>query len=159
MDSLRWGEFREKNEDLAAKGHALLYQYGIGLGFIATVRKDGGPRVHPCCPILIEDGLYVFVLGNSPKRYDLDRDGRYALHSNPPAENDDEFYIAGIVKNIDDLDLREKVSNIAQHDVQDTEVLYELTITRVLHTTWINPRQSDTQPVYSKFILDAYHGV
>ena len=157
MDSLRWGEFREKNEDLAAKGHTLLYQYGIGLGFIATVRKDGGPRVHPCCPILMEDGLYVFVLGNSPKRYDLDRDGRYALHSNPPAENDDEFYIAGIVKHIDDLDLREKVSNIAQHDVQETEVLYELTITRVLHTTWINPRQSDTQPVYSKFVLDAYH--
>ncbi len=102
----------------------------------------------------MEDGLYVFVLGNSPKRHDLDRDGRYALHSNPPAENDDEFFISGIVKHIDDLDSRERVSNIAKHDVQNTEVLYELTIMRALHTTWINPRQPDTQPVYTKFLLD-----
>ena len=154
MSRLRWGEFRYQNEDLAAKGHALLYQYGIGLGFIATVRKDGGPRVHPCCPILVEDGLYVFVLANSPKRYDLDRDGRYALHSNPPAENDDEFFISGFAKPINEFELREKVSHIAAHDVQDTEVLYELTITRALHTTWTNPRQPDTRPVYTKFVQD-----
>jgi hypothetical protein len=29
---------------LAEAGGALLYNYGLGLGFLATVRPDGGPR-------------------------------------------------------------------------------------------------------------------
>lgn len=132
-----------------------MYQYGIGLGFIATVIKDGGPRVHPCCPIISEGGLYVFILGDSPKRYDLDRDRCYALHSNPCAGNDDEFYIAGLAQFIEDPVKRKQIAEIAQHDVKPTEILFELYIERALHTTWINPRQSNTQPIYRKFVHNA----
>jgi hypothetical protein len=32
---------------LAEAGGAPLYNYGLGLGFLATVRPDGGPRVLP----------------------------------------------------------------------------------------------------------------
>ena len=35
----------------------LFYQYGIGLGFLATVRPDGGPRLHPICPIITDEGF------------------------------------------------------------------------------------------------------
>jgi hypothetical protein len=38
-------------------GRDLLYQFGVGLGFLSTVRRDGGPRVHPICPILHDDQL------------------------------------------------------------------------------------------------------
>jgi hypothetical protein len=28
---------------------SLLYQFGVGLAFLSTVRPDGGPRLHPLC--------------------------------------------------------------------------------------------------------------
>ena len=94
-EMLTWKGFVEVRPDLAASGRRLLYQYGVGLAFLATVRKDGGPRLHPVCPILHQDQLYCFVLGASPKRWDLLRDGRYALHAFLPAHEDEEFYCRG----------------------------------------------------------------
>jgi hypothetical protein len=89
-----WSDFAAAEPTLAAGIRALLQQYGPGMGYLATVRADGGPRVHPVSPVLTDDGLYCFIV-NSPKRRDLDRDGRYALHSYPPEENDDEAYLTG----------------------------------------------------------------
>ena len=91
MTGLAWKDFATATPKIAAEGERLLHQFGIGLAFIATTRKDGGPRLHPCCPLIADGRLYVFVTGPSPKRFDLERDGRYALHSFPPADNDDEF--------------------------------------------------------------------
>jgi hypothetical protein len=89
-----WSEFVAAEPALAAAIRALLQQYGPGMGYLATVRPDGGPRVHPVSPVITAVGLYCFVV-DSPKRRDLERDGRYALHSYPPEESDDEAYIAG----------------------------------------------------------------
>ncbi len=149
--ALPWSEFADAAPEIAAKGHALIHQFGIGLGFIATVRKDGGPRLHPCCPIVCDGGLFVFVTGRSPKRHDLDRDGRYALHSFPPAETDDEFYLAGTSHRIADRALRARLEQIARHDVRSDEVLSELRIDRALHTAWLRPRQPDTEPLHIRW--------
>jgi hypothetical protein len=89
-----WGDFSAAAPRLAARVRALLEQYGPGLGYLATVRPDGGPRVHPVAPVITDDGLFCFLL-RSPKRRDLERDGRYALHSFPPEQTDDEAYLAG----------------------------------------------------------------
>jgi hypothetical protein len=90
----RWSEFAEGEPRLADVIHGLLYQYGPGLGYLATVRPDGGPRVHPVSPVINDGGLYCFVI-DSPKRRDLERDGRYALHAFPCESSDDEAYLAG----------------------------------------------------------------
>ena len=50
--------------------------------------------MHPVSPVITDDGLFCFVV-DSPKRRDLERDGRYALHSFPPEDSDDEAYVAG----------------------------------------------------------------
>src|SRR4029450_9409314 len=89
-----WSEFAAAQPRLAASIHALVHQYGTGFGYLATVRADGGPRVHPVSPFITREGLYCFVI-NSPKRRDLDRDGRYALHSFPPENSNDEAYVSG----------------------------------------------------------------
>ena len=89
-----WSEFAADAPRLADGIRPLMQQYGPGFGYLATVRADGGPRVHPVSPVITDDGLYCFVI-DSPKRRDLERDGRYALHSFPPEESDDEAYVAG----------------------------------------------------------------
>lgn len=150
-----WRKFGEAGGDIAELGFRLLHQFGIGLAFIATVRKDGGPRLHPCCPLVHDGHLYAFVVGSSPKRYDLVRDGRYALHSFPAAENDDEFYCTGTARQVSDPAIRAVVASKAKHDVRDDEVLFELYIERALHTTWENPRKPNTRPIHTKWTAGA----
>jgi hypothetical protein len=96
-----WSEFVADAPRLAEAIRILLQQYGPGLGYLATVRADGGPRVHPVSPVITDDGLFCFVV-DSPKRRDLERDGRYALHSFPPEESDDEAYVAGRAQPVTD---------------------------------------------------------
>jgi hypothetical protein len=98
---VRWREFAARGPDLADTGRQLLYQYGVGLAFLATTRTDGGPRVHPMCPVLTGSELYAFIVP-SPKRRDLHRDGRYALHSFPADDNEDAFYLTGRVRHVTD---------------------------------------------------------
>src|SRR5512135_3277145 len=91
-----WGEFAAAEPELADMGCSLLLQFGVGLAFLATVQKDGAPRLHPVCPVLCNDHLYVLITPTSPKRYDLLRDGRFALQTFPqPRPGSDEFYVAG----------------------------------------------------------------
>jgi len=45
-----WNEFETDAPDIAAAGRQLLYQFGVGLAFLATLRKDGAPRLHRFAP-------------------------------------------------------------------------------------------------------------
>jgi hypothetical protein len=96
-----WGELRDQRPDLEAAGRNHLYRFGVGLAFLATVRADGGPRLHPMCPVIYGDDLYAFLVP-SPKRLDLQRDGRYAMHCYPPDDNEDAFYITGRARAVTD---------------------------------------------------------
>jgi Pyridoxamine 5'-phosphate oxidase len=89
-----WSDFVAADPSLAAEIRALLQQYGPGMAYLATVRADGAPRLHPVSPVITDEGLYCFLV-DSPKRRDLDHDGRYALHTFPPEETDDEAYLTG----------------------------------------------------------------
>jgi hypothetical protein len=78
LNVISWGDFKSRQPELARQGAGLLYHFGVGLAFLGTVRADGGPRLHPMCPLLTETGLYGFIV-SSPKQADLHRDGRYAV--------------------------------------------------------------------------------
>jgi hypothetical protein len=108
---MNWGQFRAAEPALADAGRALLYQFGVGLAFLSTVRPDGGPRVHPMCPVVVDEHLYAFIMP-SPKRADLLRDGRYAMHCFPRAGNEDAFYVTGRAELRDDRELRERVARV-----------------------------------------------
>jgi hypothetical protein len=139
---LTWGAFRTAQPDLAEIGRGLLYQVGVGLGFLATVRADGGPRVHPVCPILTNDGIYLFVVA-SPKRADLHRDPRYALHAFPTDDNEDAFYVTGTAEPRTDPDVRAQLTRQYLFEERgmseeppgfDDEQLFELRIATCLAT-------------------------
>jgi hypothetical protein len=97
--------FTEQAPDMAAQGRSLLYQHGVGLGFLATVRLDGRPRVHPVCPLITDVGLFAFIVP-SPKQGDLKRSGAYALHSFPCPSNEDAFYVTGYASLVSNAEQR-----------------------------------------------------
>jgi len=133
-----WAEFEEAAPELAAAGRKLLYQFGPGLAFLATVRKDGGPRLHPICPVVVAGGLFAFI-GDSPKQRDLLRDGRYAMHTFPPQDVDDEFYVTG--RAVPVTDPARRAAAETAYDAQGTtrgesDMLFEFTVERVLHAAY-----------------------
>jgi hypothetical protein len=109
---LTWPELSTARPDLTEAGRSLLYQFGgVGLAFLGTVRPDGGPRVHPICPVLTEAGLFGLIIP-SPKLQDLARDRQYVLHSFPCADNEDALYLTGRAELRDDPQLRGEVGRV-----------------------------------------------
>ena len=137
-----WRELQEARPDLAAAGRDLFYRVGVGLAFLATVRADGGPRLNPMCPLLADDRLFAFIVPG-PKCRDLERDGRYAMHSFPCDDNEDAFMATGDATRVADVELRRRlvaqflgersaltmtVSDLAE------QTLFEFAVDRVLLT-------------------------
>ena len=151
---LSWKEFRAQEPELAAVGEGLIFQFGVGLAFLATIRKDGGPRLHPVCPVMYNGHLYVFISPQSPKKNDLLRDNRFAMQSfPPPREESEEFYLAGCVERIEDRQFFKQVMSSAKSQVHEDETMFELKIERGMHTTWANWGTSDLHPVHHTWHL------
>ena len=148
-----WGQFTASNPILAAKGENLLFQFGVGLAFLATVRKDGAPRLHPLCPVRSGEGLYILIAPESPKKWDLLRDGRYALQTFPEAKKDsDEFYLSGVARAIADPGIKDAVLKDAKHFASQDEALFELLVERVMHTVWEGFGTPEFHPVHTKWL-------
>ena len=144
----RWADLAAEAPALAEAGRALIYQFGVGLGYLATVRHDGGPRIHPVCPIVANDGLYVFLIP-SPKRADLLRDPRFALHTNGPEKTDDEFYVIGQARRVADTTVRAVVAAAYHVPVPDDHELFELEIDHALHAKYKG--HGDWPPIYTRW--------
>jgi protein involved in temperature-dependent protein secretion len=147
-----WKDFAADEPQMAETGRALLEQFGPGLAFLATVRSDGAPRLHPVCPVLTNGRLYVLITRASPKRGDLERDGRYALQTFPqPRPGSDEFYVAGSARLVRDGATRAAVLAAAKHMADAAEVAFELGLERVMHTRWEDPLTPQMRPVHRKW--------
>jgi hypothetical protein len=143
---ISWCEFADLQPVVARLGKAMLFGHDVGLGFLATVRPDGGPRVHPTCPLATDDGLFGFIVPG-PKLHDLRRDPRYSLHSEtfPPPNHDDAFCVTGEIIEHHDEVLRSTLSRqfFAERRMVepwagfDDEALIEYRIERVLLTLTI----------------------
>jgi hypothetical protein len=151
-----WAEFEAAAPAMAARGRALLYQYGPPLGYLATVRPDGGPRLHPFCPVVTEGGLWAYILRRSPKGADLRRDARFALHAFAPQDVDDEFFVRGRAQPVDPSDGLKAAIIAAAVPARvggDDEQLFELRIERVLLATYAHRGQ--WPPTYERWAAPA----
>ncbi len=145
-----WSEFEEAAPEMAALGLKQLRKFG--LAYLATTAKDGAPRVHPVCPFISEGRLFVATGPTSPKRLDLLRDGRYALHM-LPGKNDDEFLVRGRASRVTDVKTREMaLAGKGEINISDDEWLFELHIERVDTTFWENVGQPDTRPIRQRWL-------
>jgi len=147
-----WKEFAAAEPDLAEVGCSLLFQFKVGLAFLATVRRDGAPRLHPVCPVLSGDRLFVLITSTSPKLRDLLRDGRYAVQTFPqPKAGSDEFSVAGKAVLVEDPAVRANILRDVRHMADASEIAFELLIDRVMHTRWEHVLTPQMRSVHRKW--------
>jgi hypothetical protein len=130
-----WKDLENAAPELAAFG---LKRFETGVAYLATVRQDGSPRVHPVTPIIGQGHLFLFMEPTSPKGHDLRRDGRYALHSAVSDSNgtSGEFIITGSAKFIVDPAERSLASQLASYTPADRYILFELSIESAVSTIY-----------------------
>lgn len=133
-----WQDFENAAPEIAEAGKRLLYQFGVGLAFLATIRKDGAPRLHPICATVVNGRLYALIVPTL-KRADLKRDGRYALHTFPPEKVDDEFLVMGRARFIEDVATTEMVraDQVARGMTTTAdEQAFEFSVERAMHAKY-----------------------
>jgi hypothetical protein len=122
-----WSKFAAEAPALSASIRAAIHQYGAGLGFLATIRPDGGPRLHPVSPAIVGGGLYCCLV-DSPKRRDLELDARYALHAFPSDDSDDEAGLRGRVRAVQEPTAVRRIADAMRAAPQLDWRLYELCV-------------------------------
>jgi len=120
-----WGAFRVEEPELAAFVAERLL---AAPAYLATVRANGAPRVHPVTPIITDAGLYVFMEPTSPKAADLSARHEFALHNGVPdnAGTGGEASVSGTGHFVEDHDVRGMVASAASYDPAERYVLVEL---------------------------------
>ena len=137
---MSWSKLEQAQPDLAAFGAERFQRFGVA--YLATVRPDGTPRVHPVTPIIGPGRLFVFMEPSSPKGHDLRRDGRYGLHctvSNSSGESG-EFYVSGRATPIDDPATWALAAESASYTPAARYVLFELSVERAASLTYADGR-------------------
>lgn len=76
---MRWADLEERQPHLAALGQQRLIDPGVLL--VATIRRDGSPRLSPVEPFIMDGELLLSMLWQSRKAADLLRDPRVLIHS------------------------------------------------------------------------------
>ena len=148
-----WDQFAAASP-LVARGRERL---GIGLAYLATVRRGGAPRLHLVSPIFADGRLFLAISGDSPKRWDLANDGRYALHALPPDPGDAgydefEFNITGRARRIPNADEATwaAVRAGAGHVIHDDDWLFQLDVAVATTTVWTGLGVPDQPPMPSR---------
>ena len=120
-----WGEFASAEPALASFGADRL---AGPPAYLAIVRDDWTPRVHPVTPVVAQDGLFVFMEPTSPKGRDLRERGRFALHNGVPDTEGSggEFSVSGTGRLVDDPAIRAIAERAASYGPAAKYVLFEL---------------------------------
>jgi hypothetical protein len=136
---MSWRALEEKNPELAAFGVSRLHGQ---VAYLATLRKDGSPRVHPMTPIIGQGHLFVFMEPTSPKGHDLRRDGRYALHCavSDTSGASGEFTISGQAQLNDNSELRALAVQLAPYAPAERYILFEFSLESAASTVYEGER-------------------
>jgi hypothetical protein len=132
---MSWQSLENNHPELAAFGAERLHG---NVAYMATVRQDGSPRVHPVTPIVGQGHLFVFMEPTSPKGYDLRRDGRYALHCSVSDNSgaSGEFLVSGRAQFVDGAELRALAVQLASYAPADRYILFECMIENAASTIY-----------------------
>ncbi len=105
-----WGEFKSDARERAAIGEERFDRTGLVL--VATLRKNGWPRISPVEPLITDGHLYLGMMWQSRKALDLLRDPRCTVHSTISGRDgsEGEFKVYGRAVEILDPETRRRYS-------------------------------------------------
>ena len=146
-EAISWSELEAAAPAITDAGRRLFYARGDGEAILATIRGDGLPRIHPVNIGLVDGRLYTFVIGSSAKRIDLERDGRYAIHSHQDPSAPSEVMLRGRARSVGDGPERDRAAADWPFTVDASYVLFELTIAAALLGD--RPTADDWPPRYT----------
>ena len=108
--------------------------------YLGTIRSDGYPRVHPFTPFVSSGHLFAFMEPTSPKAHDLQRDGRYAMHSLVTDQNGTggEFMVTGKSLLVTDQSLRKIAVQGCPYKPSDSYICFEFMLERCLTYVYVN---------------------
>ena len=144
-----WADFEGASPELATAGRRLLHARGDGEALLSTVRDGDPPRIHPVNVGIVEGRLYVFVIGRSAKRADLETDGRYALHAHVDPASPSEFMLRGRAREVTDPGERARAAADWPFTADEGFRLFELSIDSALLGE--RPTADDWPPRYSSW--------
>ena len=132
-----WTELEEAEPDFARRVKARfdLYRHKV----IATLRKDGSPRISGVEASLDNGEVWLGMMPNSLKARDLQRDPRLALHSGTEDPKEDEGManvvvdakLSGKAVEVDDVEEKRRVGGV-QGDDEPTFHLFKIDISEVV---------------------------
>jgi len=98
----RWSDFEREAPELAAKVRERLDAHAHKT--IATLRRDGSPRISGTESRIAGGDLLIGSMWGALKARDLQRDGRFALHSgsDEPSEWRGDAKVAGVAVEVTD---------------------------------------------------------
>jgi hypothetical protein len=103
-----------------------------GVMYLATIKSDGYPRVHPFTPFIGSGRLFAFMYTTSPKGKDLQRNRRYSMHSLVGDMNglNGEFQITGDAFELTDPASRKEAVAAVPYKLSQTRdiILFEFKI-------------------------------
>jgi hypothetical protein len=132
---MSWQDLKTGSPDLAEFGKK---RFESEVAYLATIKKDGSPRLHPVTPIVGDNRLFLFMEPTSPKGHDLRRDGRYALHCSVMNSSGEggEFLITGTATFVDNSQVRSIAVSHASYEPAARYILFELNIDTAFSTVY-----------------------
>jgi hypothetical protein len=99
---VHWSDIEHAQPRLAALGRERLI--GPGVVLVATIRRDGTPRLSPVEPLVLDGDLWLSMMWQSTKARDLLREPRILVHSAITSRDgtEGEFKIRGTARAEDD---------------------------------------------------------
>jgi len=108
--------------------------------YLATVRKNGYPRVHPFTPFVASGRLFAFMEPTSPKGLDIQRNGVYSMHSLVTDMNgtNGEFTISGRAHLVTDPATRELAIKGCPYSPKGRYICFEFKLEECITNTYVD---------------------
>ena len=134
---LTWKEFAALQPEMAEFGLKRLEYHVV---YLATVRRNGYPRVHPFTPFVASGHLFAFMEPISPKGLDLQRNGLYAIHSLVTDMNgtNGEFAVTGHAHLVRDSAIRELAVKGCPYPPKERYVCFEFKLKECMTNTYLD---------------------
>ena len=144
-----WAPFEPGAAALAEAGERLLSAPPAGINLLGTVSPTGRPRIHPFMPRVVDGRLWAFIVSGSPKERDLER-RPYTIHTRP-AEKDEEFWVSGHARRIEEPEVVERLATAMSWARPDHEALFEFDLDMAGWTIWLDFGTSKHRPQHHRW--------